>query len=646
MRLINKHITKIQITTNDLSITNTKGDLYAIRSFKSTVAQNGESTSQVDTICADRSLSKNDRLQTNNISHSWDKQLVPFTGSKISKRRNTMKHPEVLPGGRNAQKSINNNKSNNQISKRSNVMNATTVISRGIITLLSLLLFVGVTFGQNLVLGGSTTTYGGTWNVKGNIDNTAMAAGVAFTGTVNLKGTTTQAIGVASKPNIDFGTLKATGVSTKTFNVASDITTNIDASTGTSTQFAVAGGNKLTLQGTITNTGTATTPYDFTASGAEVDYHGAAQTVLATPYDKLTVSAGGGDKTLGGNLTVASALSVSTGNLAIGANTLTVNGTYTVAGTVTGGATSNITLNGSGDLAAFTVTNGLNDLVLNRSGNTVTLSSGLAINHVLTLTAGTLAVSTQTLTLNGTGAVISVTAGALSSSATGTVDYHANAQNVIAATYGNLTFTAGIKTLASSGTIGISGTLTDDGAAHVVTGSTVDFNGAAQNIPAFSFNNLLTHGAGTTKTAQGNIGIAGTFDNGGAGNDAVTLLMAGYTLTGTISDNTASTIKFAGATNGRAVTTGTVEYNGDDATLQTITAGTYATLVLSRSSGTNPAPKQIAGDATVHTTLDMTIPATTSLTLLAGTGSTALNVDGNLYVNGAVTNNGTITVGL
>jgi hypothetical protein len=600
MKLSNNYI-----TNNSQQIINSKGDLYAALSHKSAVVQNVKFTSQVDTICADCSLSKNNRLQTNNFSQIWDNQKT--------------------------------------FSKRSNVMKATAVFSRGLITLLSLLLLVGVTFGQNLILGGSTTTYGGTWNVKGNIDNTAMAVTVGFTGTVNLKGTAAQSIGVATKPEIDFGTLKATGVSTKTFYVPSAITTNIDLTTATTTQY-VLNGYKLTLSGTITNTGGAATPYDFTAAGSEVDYHGAAQTVWSgVTYDKLTVSAAGGSKSLSGNVTVASALSVSAGDLSIGGNTLTVNGTYTVAGTVTGGASSNITLNGSGDLAAFTVTNGLNNLTLNRSGNTVTLSTGLSINNAVTLTAGTLAVGTQTLTLNGTGTVISVGAGFLTSSATGTVDYHANAQAVIAATYGNLTFTAGIKTLANSGTIGIAGTFTDDGAAHVIAGSTVDFNGAAQNIPSFTFNNLLTHGAGTTKTATGNLTINGTFDNGGAGNDAVTLLMGGNTLTGTISDNTSATIKFSGAANGRAVATGTIEYNGDNATTQTITAGSYATLVLSNSSGSGVAAKQIAGGATVNASAAMTIPALTSLTLVNGTS--VLDVNANVTVLGTVTNNGTITVG-
>ena len=335
-------LNKNDTTHNNLQNTKSKGDYYEILSNKS--ALTAESKVRLNTSC---SMSKNNYM---NSAKQIEAGMLQTTNYQIN------------------------------ISKRSNVMKATTVFSRGLLTLLSLLLFAGVIFGQNLFIGGSSTTYGGTWNVKGNIDNTAMAVSVAFTGTVNLKGTAAQSIGVAAKPEIDFGTLKATGVSTKTFYVPSAITTNIDASTATTTQF-VLNGYKLTLSGTITNTGAATTPYDFTAAGSEVDYHGAAQSVWSgVTYDKLTVSAAGGDKTLGGNVTVASALNVSAGNLAIAANTLTVNGTYTVAGTVTGGTTSNITLGNTGDIAAFTVTNGLitNEPGIITEGPTATAAELLA----------------------------------------------------------------------------------------------------------------------------------------------------------------------------------------------------------------------------------------------------------------------------
>jgi len=103
-------------------------------------------------------------------------------------------------------------------------------------------------------------------------------------------------------------------------------------------------------------------------------------------------------------------------------------------------------------------------------------------------------VAANTLTLNGS---VSVTSGAFTSQATGTVSYNQSTggQNVLAGTYGNLTFSAQSKLLASSGTIAIAGTFTPAGSGHTITGSTVDFSGTgAQSIPAFSYNNLTISG--------------------------------------------------------------------------------------------------------------------------------------------------------
>lgn len=543
-------------------------------------------------------------------------------------------------------------------------MNATHIFSRTFVAILSIFLMAAVAVGQNLVLSGGASSYGGTWKVKGNIDNTSATGTKTFTGTVQLKGVLPQSMG-GSANAINFATLTATGASVKTFNTASTIATAIDMTTGTTTQFAVAASTKLTLQGTIANTGGATTPYVFSNSGAEVDYAGVTQSVLSgITYDKLTVGAAG-TKSLVGAVTVASALAVSAGDLSIGANTLTVNGTYTVAGTVTGGATSNLTLAGTGDVTSFSVTNGLNNMTLNRNTYTVTLAAPLTVAGVLALNNGTLAVSTQTLTLSGS--VTAAGSGALTSAAAGTVDYATGAQNVLAANYGNLSFTLGNKTLPTSGTVGIAGTFTPGPGTHTTTSSTVNFNGGTQNIPAFSYNNLTTSGAGSAKTATGNLTIAGTFDNGGASNDAVTLAMGTNTISVT-GDNTSSTIKFSGAANGKAFNTGTVEYNGDDVTTQTIGAGAYATLALSRSAGAGTAAKMIAADAAVTTSASFTVATNTSLQLVVpsipGTTHTTLDVTGSMTVNGSldnageisttvdfnvngsITNSGTITVGL
>jgi hypothetical protein len=538
----------------------------------------------------------------------------------------------------------NNTSSSNTIIKRSNAMSHTTIVRRSLSALVALVLMFGLAMGQNnFVIGSSATiTNSGTLKVKGNIDNTGVAGATTIGGTVELKGTGAQSIGTALNGALNFTNLTATAVSTKTFNVGASVATALEITSAGATQFAVAASQTLAVGGTIANTGGATTPYDFDNSGAVVNYNGGTQTIFNTTYDGLTVS-NAGTKSLGGSLTVASALSVSTGDLSIGANTLTVNGTYTISsGTVTGGATSNLTLNGSGSIASFAVTSGLNNFTLNRTGDVVTLGASLDVAGAFALTAGTLAVSTNTLTLAGTVS----SSGTLTSATTGTVIYNkgTDVQTVLAANYGNLTFSNFAKTL-PSGTIAVAGTFTPGSSTtHTITGNTFDFTGATQNIPSFNgstgYNNLITSGAATAKTATGNIEVAGNFDNGGGSNNDVTLTMGTNTLVidGT-KENTASTIKFAGATNGVYFTTGTIEYNGT--VTQTIAQGSdYATLALS-GSGT----KQVAAGETVGTNSSLTVPSAVTLQLVDNASVLNLKSTASLTVDGTLNNAGTIDVG-
>ena len=524
-------------------------------------------------------------------------------------------------------------------------MKHNSIVRRGMSMLTALVLLVGMALSQNDLVITSTTsiTNSGTIKVKGNITNSGVAGATSIGGTVQLKNAGAQSIGTASNGAINFATLTipASANNTKTFNVNSTVSSAIDiaASAGATSQYDV-NGKTLTISGTIANTGGATTPYVFSGASSTVNYAGAAQTVYAAgglTYYNLTVSTAGGDKTLGGSVTVSNALTVSnTGVLAIGANTLTINGnTYDLltGGTVKGGASSNLTLNGSGDLASFAVTNGLNNLTLNRTGNTATLSADLSIEGAVTLTAGTLEVSTHTLTLNGTGAVVAG-AGTLSSAATGTVNYSANAQDVFTANYGHLTFGTGLKTFPNA-TVGIAGTLTKGTATYAMGSGTVDFNGTgSQNIPQFTFNNLITSAAGT-KTATGDLTVGGTFDN------STTLLMDTYALAITgAKDNTGGTIKFAGASNGVPFNTGIISYNGDIA--QAVTAGTYNDL---RFETANVAltDRTLTG-VTVNTASNLTVPQYISLQL---NGASTLNITGSstLTVNGDLQNAGTIDIG-
>ncbi len=198
-----------------------------------------------------------------------------------------------------------------------------------------------------------------------------------------------------------------------------------------------------------------------------------------------------------------------------------------------------------------------NGLTLNNSGG-ANLGGGVTVGGALTLTSGTFGVGTNMLTLNG---AVSFGAGTLTSGATGTVNYNqqSNGQaTVLAANYGNLTFSNFSKTLASSGTIGIAGTFTPGtGVGHTITGSTINFNGAgSQTIPGFTYNNLTSSGGGAGRTLDSvnTIKIAGAFT---PGTDT-------YTITGN-----------------------TIEYNGSGSPQALPSSGfsTYNNLTLNNAAG-------------------------------------------------------------
>src|SRR5262249_6625310 len=165
----------------------------------------------------------------------------------------------------------------------------------------------------------------------------------------------------------------------------------------------------------------------------------------------------------------------------------------------------------------ITGTTTFNNLTINNSnGVSLAGSTNVTVGMALTLTSGTFAVGANTLTLNGAA---SATAGSLTSGATGTVNYNqtSDGQAVLPANYGNITFSNFNKTLPSGGTVGIAGTFTPGTAInHTITGSTVDFNGGgSQTVPAFAYNNLTSSNSGArTLASSANIRIAGAFTPG------------------------------------------------------------------------------------------------------------------------------------
>ena len=343
---------------------------------------------------------------------------------------------------------------------------------------------------SSLTLAGTGTlnNTGGTISIAGSNAVASTARIQVVTGTVTTSGITiTGGTAGVALTSLTTGTLTSTG----------GITLN---GTAANAQLTSTGASNINVAGAFSNGGTLTHTlgtFNFNGTGA--------QTIPVATYNNLTIS---NARTGANNVTLANGGTINVAGNFSATATFGTGGYVTTNNTVnlTGGAAQNI-----GVVAPFT----FNNLTVNKSASTATLTSAVTVGGTFTLTAGTLAVGANTLTLNST---VTTTGGALTSGATGTVNYAqgSNGQNVLVANYGNLTFSGFNKTL-PAGTIGIA-TLFTPGAAtgHSITGSTINFNGTrAQGVPAFSYNNLTISGARTVNNVTlvngGTINVAGDF---------------------------------------------------------------------------------------------------------------------------------------
>ena len=153
----------------------------------------------------------------------------------------------------------------------------------------------------------------------------------------------------------------------------------------------------------------------FTPSTSTVIYtSGTGATVAGTSYNNLTIN-GTGTFALGGATTVGGTLALTSGELSIGANTLTLNGAVSNGGgTLTGGASANITFGGAGASTTLPAVT-LNNLTVIRASG-IAMALGVTVNGTLTLTSGAVT-SAGNLTL-GNGATISRATGSLSGTPT------------------------------------------------------------------------------------------------------------------------------------------------------------------------------------------------------------------------------------
>lgn len=156
-----------------------------------------------------------------------------------------------------------------------------------------------------------------------------------------------------------------------------------------------AGSHSHAVKGHFTNNGTLTQGTStFTFNG------GAGQTVGGSSpvtFNNITVANPSG-VTLGRSVQTDGTLSLESGNLGIGSNTLTINGSVSTAGGgLAGGTTSDLVIGGSGGTLTIPSVE-VNNLSVNRA-NGLTLGGTLATNGNVTLTVGLVTVGANGITI-------------------------------------------------------------------------------------------------------------------------------------------------------------------------------------------------------------------------------------------------------
>jgi fibronectin-binding autotransporter adhesin len=425
---------------------------------------------------------------------------------------------------------VHSSQFNNNFSKRSKIMSASTFLRTGLMTLAAIFLLASIVLGGDFKNGGVLRNKSGkTFTVaNGNFQNFNTANGVVLNaGIIDITG--------ASKNFVN-------GNATLFGYVSNDTA----ASAGTIT---VTGSYVNDIGGTVNGTGKIQVGVDVTSSNSnfvtssgEVDYNGSgAQNVLSTTYGTLALNGSAGTKSLAGDVTVSTAFTLSPSNIvAVATHTLNLNGSVTTGGSLSsatsgtvsyGGGNQNVIVGSYGNLTVAgtgTKTAGAGTVTING------LYSNLATT-TLKVTDLTLA-STATFTNNlgvtqVSGAMTNSLASPLATNLGGTFDFDAStgAQAIASGQYTNLTIsattTSGV-TLAS--TYYISGNYTPSGSAtRTYTGSTIRFNGAStQTIAndANAYDNLAFFGVGE-KDINGAVTAGGavTIDASvtGSGNNGV-----------------------------------------------------------------------------------------------------------------------------
>lgn len=287
--------------------------------------------------------------------------------------------------------------------------------------------------GYAFVLSGSSGT--GTLNVTGNFTMNAPSASTFINessgnGVLNLLGDFSLTAGTigdtgGGASNINFnGATSHSFINTGSISGAVNFTVASLSTLNTGTSSLTGTGN-LTLNGTLglgsleaagaLQTGTTggnirvsgTRTY---ASGSTIVYNGSGAQFIGNGFPS------GGDVNLTinnpSNVTLSTSLDIValrtlnlvSGNIVIGTQTLTINGTVSGSGGIVGGPLSKMVIGGTGNFGTlnFSGSNQLLDFTINRtSSGVVTLGGSLEILGTLTQTEGELNLNSNTLTIGG-----------------------------------------------------------------------------------------------------------------------------------------------------------------------------------------------------------------------------------------------------
>jgi hypothetical protein len=323
-------------------------------------------------------------------------------------------------------------------------LNGTTHTNGGTLSASTISVGPGGTLTNNGTVTSATTLTGtgtftqgatGVLNIGGTADITSF--NVATTGnTVNYTGAG-QTVRPATYHHLSLsgsGAPVLTGVNTINGNFTLSGTVNAAAAVGMNMggNFSIGSGASFnagsfshSLGGNWVNSGSFTPGTStFTLNGASP------QTMGGATFNTLVVNNATGVSLLA-DVIVANSLSLTTGPLSIGAHTLTLNGALTAgAGSLVGGASSNIVVGGSGSALALPGIT-LNNLTLTRA-NGSTLGGDVTIDSVLTISNGALN--------TGVNNVILGPAGSLSEAPGHTVVGNVTTTRNVTATAGAVTF--------------------------------------------------------------------------------------------------------------------------------------------------------------------------------------------------------------